>query len=96
MSFRSTINRALGIAPAAAPEPVITSAPDPRGAPGSRVHHEIMLGEQRADGWPWLCRVYAQNGAATEKEGVADTMQGASNAALSWAAITKAGLRGDV
>lgn len=92
MTIRSTINRMFGIAPEvpAAPAPIITSAPAPR------VHHEIMLGEQRADGWPWLCRVYAQNGAATEKAGIADTEQAARSAALSWAATTKAGLRGDV
>lgn len=95
MGIRFSINRIFGVQPAAAPEPDIASAPDPRGAPGSRVHHEIMMGEQVGGRFPWLCRVYAQNGAVTEKEGVADTEQAAKNAALSWAAITKAGLRGE-
>lgn len=98
MTVRSFINRMLTPAQEAAPEPVTTDVPVPIDPPGSTVHHEIMLGEQRMSDlrFPWLCRVYAQNGAATEKVGDADTPQAAMNAALSWAAITKAGLRGDV
>ena len=58
------------------------------------VHHEIFIGEAAAGKWPWLCRVYDQSSAATEKNGVADTEQGAIAAAQAWAEPAKAALRG--
>lgn len=97
MTIRSTLQRLFGTEPApAAPAPV-EMAPDPRGAPGTRVYHEYFVGEQRASDnrFPWLCRVYAQNGAVTEQRGDADTREAARNAALSFAALTKRALRGD-
>lgn len=95
--IRSAINRFLGREPEAQPEPVIELAPDPRGAPGTRVHHEILISEQLADGrFNWLCRVYAQNGACTERCERADTAEAAKNAALTFAAKTKLALRGGV
>lgn len=94
--IRSAITRLFGGAPqAAAQEPVQASA-DVRGAPGTRVHHEFFIDEPDSSGaYRWLCRVYAQNGAATEREGVAESRDGAQSAALSWAAKTKAALRGE-
>lgn len=96
--IRSAINRLLGNQPEAAPEQRVEVAPDPRGAPGSRVHHEYFVGdapEPSDNQWPWLCRVYAANGAVNEQSGRAPTQESARNAALSWAAKTKAALRGE-
>jgi hypothetical protein len=88
------ITRLFGSAPAA--PAVIVPEPDPRGAPGTRVYHEFFVEDApRADGWHWLCRVYAANGAATEHGGVAESQLLARNAAITWAAKTKAGLRGE-
>lgn len=68
---------------------------DPRGAPGTRVYHEYFVGDApHEDGWRWMCRVYAQNGAPTEHEGVEDTRDKACRAAIAWAERTKDGLRG--
>lgn len=98
MGIRSTI-RALfpgqqAQLQAAAP---VELAPDHRGAPGTRVHHEYFLaGEANADGkWLWTARVYAANGAPNEQSGLADTWELARNAALAWCARTKSILRGE-
>jgi hypothetical protein len=92
--LRSLIDRFTGKdAPVAAP---VMANPDPRGPAGTRVHHEYFVADA-ADGngqWAWLCRVYAQNGAASEERGLAPNPQVARDAALSWANVTKAGLRG--
>ncbi len=81
---------------AVAPAPAIEAAPDPRGAPGTRVYHEYFVFEPGADGrCGWLCRVYAQNGAVNEKTGDAVDAEAAKNAALTYAALTKRALRGD-
>ena len=96
--IRATLQRIFGQAPEdPTPEPAVEAAPDPRGAPGTRVYHEYLV-EQRAMDlrFSWMCRVYAQNGACTEQEGVADTADAAKNAALSFAAVTKKALRGEV
>ncbi len=97
MTIRSVMNKLFGSAPEKVPAEPVVMAPDPRGAPGTRVYHEYFVGEQRDIDhlFPWLCRVYAQNGAVNEKTGLADTREAASNAALSFAAITKRALRGD-
>ena len=59
----------------------------------SRVHHEYFVGEERADSrWPWLCRVYAKNGAANEQAGLSDSYESAKKAALAYATMTKRAL----
>ncbi len=78
-----------------APEPVTEIRPDPRGAPGTRVHHEYFIDQDAEGTWFWLCRVYSQTSAATEQQGTSATEEGARSAALSWAAKTKAVLRGE-
>lgn len=80
------------------PKPAVKldAKPDPRGAPGTRVYHEYFLeDEPRPQGWHWHCRVYAQNGAVTEREGHEPSRLDAGRAAIAWAEATKAGLRGD-
>lgn len=78
-----------------APAARLDARADPRGKPGTRVYHEYFLeDEPRPKGWYWICRVYAQNGAATEREGFADSRFAAGRAAIEWADETKAGLRG--
>lgn len=96
MTIRSVINKLLGNAPAPARVEPVVVAPDPRGAPGTRVHHEYFTDERPLDNrWNWLCRVYAQNGAVNEQRSVADTQEEAKNAALAYAAVTKRALRGE-
>lgn len=66
-------------------------------APGSRVHHEYFVADE-ADvidlRWPWVARVYADNGAVNEERGRADSHDLARNAALTWCARVKAQLGG--
>lgn len=90
------IQRLFGVGqPAPVPPAAVIPEPDVRGAPGTRVYHEYFVDDEpREDGWHWMCRVYAANGAATQQRGVAETKQLARNAAITWAAVTKAGLRG--
>lgn len=96
MTIRSMLNKLFTSAPEAIPEAPVVMAADPRGAPGTRVYHEYLVGDESAEGkFPWLCRVYAQNGALNEKRGEAETYDAAKNAALSYAALTKRALRGD-
>lgn len=66
-------------------------------ASGGRVHHEYFTADAPdADGkWIWLARVYAENGAANEQRGGADTPDLARNAALTWCARVKAQLGGE-
>ena len=76
--------------------PFVAAEPDKRGAPGTRVYHEYFIDlEPRPDGFHWLCRVYAQNGAVTERAGVAVNQSLAKDEALTWANRAKAGLRGE-
>lgn len=93
--IRSAINKLFGTVPEVAAPEVAPMVADVRGAPGTRVHHEYFT-EERTDGrWNWLCRVYAMNGAPNEQSGVAEDEASAASAALSWAARTKAILRGE-
>lgn len=82
------------IAPASNGRP--HAAPDPRGAPGTRVYHEYFV-TQCVDGvrYEWHCRVYSQNAEVTEHRGIADTEQAARSTALWFAARTKLALRGE-
>lgn len=79
----------------AAPEPVRI---DTNLAPGSRVHHEYFVADE-ADvvdlRWPWIARVYADNGAVNEERGRADSRELARNAALTWCARVKTQLGGE-
>lgn len=94
--IRSAINWLTG-KQAEQPQEQVAISADPKGPPGTRVHHEFFIAEPDANGaYRWLCRVYAQNGAATEQSGVAESAASAQAAALSWSAKTKAALRGDV
>lgn len=79
--------------PAEAPAAPASVPGDGRTAAGARVYHEFFV-DEKADGHHWLCRVYAGR-AINEQTGVAQTDQLARNAALTWAARTKAALRGE-
>ena len=99
MGIRSTIRGLMGGRPAKEQAPASeVVAPDQRGAPGTRVHHEYFVAEEanlHDLKWPWLARVYAANSAVNEQRGTADTQELARNAALTWCAKTKAILRGE-
>lgn len=97
MGIRSTLKNMFSSAQVqevAAPEPVKVDATL---APGSRVHHEYFTADEAdADGkWPWRARVYADNGAANEQEGRADSLELSRNAALTWCVRVKAQLGGE-
>ena len=98
MGLRSTIKGWIGSQATPAPTvAVVEATPDPRGTPGTRVHHEYFLADAPdVDGkWGWLARVYAKNGAVNEQQDRGDTQELARNAALTWCAKTKAILRGE-
>lgn len=98
MGIRSTLKNMFSGAQAqaeAAPEPVKVDATL---APGSRVHHEYFVADVanlHDLKWPWMARVYADNGAVNEESGSADTPELARNAALTWCARIKASLGGE-
>lgn len=63
------------------------------GEPGTRVHHEYGL-HPAGEGFDWLARVYAQNGAINEKAGHAVSESLAREEALAWCAATVSTLKG--
>ena len=70
-------------------------APDPRGAPGTRIYHEYFLGDRPLPNgqWGWLARVYSANSEVTEQSGSEATQDSAREAALNWAVSAKEKMR---
>lgn len=62
-------------------------------APGTRVHHEYSVSPS-AEGYDWLARVYAANGAVNEQAGHAVNESLAREQALAWCAQTSHILKG--
>ncbi|MES2323277.1 MAG: hypothetical protein V4633_13515 [Pseudomonadota bacterium] len=82
--------------PEAAPVlPKLASAPDVKGAPGTRMYHEYFVDEAPANGRiGWQARVYAADGTAHSMTGSAETDRQARIDAITWAESKKVELRG--
>lgn len=94
MSWLDRIKSAI-VQPAPEPVAAVAARPDPRGAPGTRIHHEYFVADEPTNGrWEWLARVYAADSTPHQMTGIEDSPELAGAAALSWAESTKATMRG--
>jgi hypothetical protein len=79
-----------------APEPApLASSVDIAVVDDPRVHHEYFVADEPENGrWPWLCRVYDKDGVPHQTTGSEEASEQARTAALAWANMKKAELRG--
>ena len=77
------------------PAPVrIAAKPDPKGKPGTRVYHELFIGDEVNGRCEWSARVYGPDGLVDVAQGSAGSRAAARNAAIVWAEQAKATIRG--